>query len=73
MGDVDAGAEVIGSPAQPRRAFWREVAVLRRMVRDGGKAAGKRGIGNDSDAGGKDVRDRDAGGKDGTGKETDTG
>jgi UDP-3-O-[3-hydroxymyristoyl] glucosamine N-acyltransferase len=33
MADVDAGAEMVGSPAQPRRAFFREVAVLRRLAR----------------------------------------
>ncbi len=39
MADIEAGAEVVGSPAQPRRAFFREVAFLRRLVR-GGKPAG---------------------------------
>src|SRR6185503_2131398 len=34
MSDVVAGAEVVGSPAQPRRAFFREVAFLRRLVRE---------------------------------------
>jgi UDP-3-O-[3-hydroxymyristoyl] glucosamine N-acyltransferase len=38
MADVEAGAEVVGSPAQPRRAFFREVATLRRLVRDSDKA-----------------------------------
>ncbi len=33
MTDLDAGAEVVGSPAQPRRAYWRGVALLRRMAR----------------------------------------
>lgn len=37
MADVEAGAEVVGSPAQPRRAFFREVAILRRLARAGGK------------------------------------
>lgn len=42
MADVAAGAEVVGSPAQPRRAFFREVAILRRLARAGGKdKAGK--------------------------------
>lgn len=66
MGDVGAGAEVIGSPAQPRRAFWREYATLRRMAREGGKSAGKRGAG-DADAG-----EGDAGDGAGAGKGTDT-
>jgi UDP-3-O-[3-hydroxymyristoyl] glucosamine N-acyltransferase len=33
MSDVDAGAEVIGSPAMPVREFFRNVAVLRRLAR----------------------------------------
>jgi UDP-3-O-[3-hydroxymyristoyl] glucosamine N-acyltransferase len=33
ISDLEPGAEVVGSPAQPRRAFFRELAVLRRMVR----------------------------------------
>ena len=28
ISDVPAGAEVVGSPAQPRREFFRQVAVL---------------------------------------------
>lgn len=36
MSDVPAGAEVVGSPAQARRAFFRQVAVLRRMARQTG-------------------------------------
>jgi UDP-3-O-[3-hydroxymyristoyl] glucosamine N-acyltransferase len=36
MSDVPAGAEVVGSPAQPRREFFRQVAVLRRMARQRG-------------------------------------
>ena len=58
MADVDPGAEVIGSPAQPRRAFWREVATLRRMARGGGKNAGGK------DVAAKAVADKDAGDKD---------
>ncbi|HUB47844.1 MAG TPA: UDP-3-O-(3-hydroxymyristoyl)glucosamine N-acyltransferase [Acetobacteraceae bacterium] len=33
MADVPAGAEVVGSPAQPVRAFFREIAAIRRLVR----------------------------------------
>jgi UDP-3-O-[3-hydroxymyristoyl] glucosamine N-acyltransferase len=66
MSDVDAGAEVIGSPSQPRRAFFREVAVLRRMARAGGKAAG------DRRAGDKTADERDAGERDAPSKGTDT-
>jgi UDP-3-O-[3-hydroxymyristoyl] glucosamine N-acyltransferase len=33
MADVPPGAEMAGSPAQPARAFFREVAALRRLVR----------------------------------------
>jgi len=36
MADVPAGAEVVGSPAQPVRAFFREVAAIRRLMRGGG-------------------------------------
>jgi UDP-3-O-[3-hydroxymyristoyl] glucosamine N-acyltransferase len=32
MGDVAAGTEVVGSPAMPTREFFRQVAVLRRLV-----------------------------------------
>jgi UDP-3-O-[3-hydroxymyristoyl] glucosamine N-acyltransferase len=39
MADVPAGSDVVGSPAQPVKEFFRNVAVLRRLVRD---AAGKR-------------------------------
>jgi UDP-3-O-[3-hydroxymyristoyl] glucosamine N-acyltransferase len=39
MADVPAGADVVGSPAQPARAFFREVAALRRLVRQGTKRA----------------------------------
>ncbi|MBC4018816.1 hypothetical protein H7965_26525 [Siccirubricoccus deserti] len=31
MSDVPAGAEVVGSPTQPRRKCFRQVAFLRRM------------------------------------------
>lgn len=34
MADVPPGADVVGSPAQPLRAFFREVAAIRRLVRD---------------------------------------
>ncbi len=39
MADVPSGADVVGSPAQPVREFFRHVAVLRRLVRE---ATGKR-------------------------------
>lgn len=51
MSDVPAGVEVVGSPAQPRRAFFREVAVLRRLVRDSGKRPRETDPGTDSDTG----------------------
>ncbi len=35
MADVDARAEVLGSPAGPARAFFRQVAALRRLARQG--------------------------------------
>ena len=40
MADVPAGADVVGSPAQPVKSFFREVAALRRLVRD--REIGKR-------------------------------
>ena len=51
ISDVPAGTEVIGSPAQPRRAFFREVAVLRRLADDGGKRPRETDPGTDSDTG----------------------
>lgn len=51
IADVPAGVEVVGSPAQPRRAFFREVAVLRRLVRDGGRRPKETDPGTDSDTG----------------------
>jgi len=33
MADVAAGAEVVGSPAEPVRTFFRQIAVLRRLAR----------------------------------------
>jgi len=37
MSDVPVGADVVGSPAQPAREFFRHVATLRRLVREAGK------------------------------------
>jgi UDP-3-O-[3-hydroxymyristoyl] glucosamine N-acyltransferase len=34
MADVVAGADVVGSPAQPVKSFFRELATIRRMVRE---------------------------------------
>jgi UDP-3-O-[3-hydroxymyristoyl] glucosamine N-acyltransferase len=36
MADLPARSEVVGSPAQPSKAFFRQLATLRRWVRDGG-------------------------------------
>jgi UDP-3-O-[3-hydroxymyristoyl] glucosamine N-acyltransferase len=42
MSDVPSGADVVGSPAQPAREFFRHLAVLRRLVREAtGKRSGK--------------------------------
>lgn len=49
ISDVPAGAEVVGSPAQPRRAFFREVALLRRLVRDSSKRRGGTGAGSETE------------------------
>lgn len=40
MADVPAGADMVGSPAQPARAFFREVAALRRLARKERSSAG---------------------------------
>ncbi|RUT26736.1 UDP-3-O-(3-hydroxymyristoyl)glucosamine N-acyltransferase [Asaia sp. W19] len=40
MSDVEAGADVIGSPAMPFREFFRNVAFLRRLAKKDGKAEG---------------------------------
>jgi UDP-3-O-[3-hydroxymyristoyl] glucosamine N-acyltransferase len=50
MADVPAGAEVVGSPAQPARAFFREIAVLRRLVRERGDSKRSRGPESGTDA-----------------------
>jgi UDP-3-O-[3-hydroxymyristoyl] glucosamine N-acyltransferase len=71
MSDVDAGAEVIGSPSQPRRAFFREVAVLRRMARGADKAASDRRAG-DRRAGDKTTDEQNAGERNAASKGTDT-
>lgn len=39
MSDVPPKARILGSPAQPVTAFFREVAVLRRLAKSPGKAA----------------------------------
>jgi UDP-3-O-[3-hydroxymyristoyl] glucosamine N-acyltransferase len=36
MTDVPARTEMVGAPAQPAKAFFKEVATIRRWVRDGG-------------------------------------
>jgi UDP-3-O-[3-hydroxymyristoyl] glucosamine N-acyltransferase len=41
MGDVPARSDFLGSPAQPAKSFWKEIAILRRWVKDGGRAARK--------------------------------
>jgi UDP-3-O-[3-hydroxymyristoyl] glucosamine N-acyltransferase len=44
MSDVPGGTDVVGSPAQPVRAFFREVATVRRLVRESAKrSAGAQG------------------------------
>ena len=37
MADVDKGAEILGSPAQPVREFFRQVVMLKRLARRPGK------------------------------------
>jgi len=49
MSDVPEGADVVGSPAQPARDFFRHVAVLRRLVREATAKRSKRGAGTETD------------------------
>jgi UDP-3-O-[3-hydroxymyristoyl] glucosamine N-acyltransferase len=48
MSDVPEGADVVGSPAQPAREFFRHVAVLRRLVRETTRRT-KRDTGTETD------------------------
>jgi UDP-3-O-[3-hydroxymyristoyl] glucosamine N-acyltransferase len=41
MADVPDGADVVGSPAQPVREFFRQVATLRRLARQGAARGGR--------------------------------
>ena len=45
MADLPPGAEVVGSPAQPAHAFFRQVVALRRLARQGRERADKEGTG----------------------------
>jgi UDP-3-O-[3-hydroxymyristoyl] glucosamine N-acyltransferase len=49
MADVPPGQDVVGSPSQPVRAFFRQVAILRRMDRErsSGKGRSARGAAED--------------------------
>jgi UDP-3-O-[3-hydroxymyristoyl] glucosamine N-acyltransferase len=49
MSDVPAGADVVGSPAQPAREFFRHVAVLRRLAREASAKRSKRAAGTETD------------------------
>jgi UDP-3-O-[3-hydroxymyristoyl] glucosamine N-acyltransferase len=40
MGDLPPRSEVVGAPAQPVKAFFKELASIRRWVRSGGPTAG---------------------------------
>jgi len=53
MSDVEAGADVIGSPAMPFREFFRNVATLRRLAKRPVSSSSSRpaGEGNDEDGG----------------------
>lgn len=39
MADVAPRSELVGSPAQPVKAFFKEIATIRRWIRDGGSPA----------------------------------
>jgi len=45
MADVPPRSELVGSPAQPVKAFFKEVATIRRWIRDGGGPAANRSRG----------------------------
>ena len=51
MADIPAGAEVVGSPAQPLREFFRQVAALRRLAARGQPVRGDAGRGDAGGAG----------------------
>jgi UDP-3-O-[3-hydroxymyristoyl] glucosamine N-acyltransferase len=36
MSDTPAGATVLGSPAQPKKDFFRQIATLKRMIKGEG-------------------------------------
>jgi UDP-3-O-[3-hydroxymyristoyl] glucosamine N-acyltransferase len=52
MADVPAGADVVGSPAQPVKEFFRHVAVLRRLVREATGKRPKKASGTETDTDG---------------------
>ncbi|HET6607026.1 MAG TPA: UDP-3-O-(3-hydroxymyristoyl)glucosamine N-acyltransferase [Rhodopila sp.] len=56
ISDVPPRTEVVGAPAQPARAFFKELAVLRRMARAEAKSGHIRGAA-DTDDTGKDETD----------------
>jgi UDP-3-O-[3-hydroxymyristoyl] glucosamine N-acyltransferase len=49
MSDVPEGADVVGSPAQPARDFFRHVAVLRRLVKEATARRWQRAAGTETD------------------------
>jgi UDP-3-O-[3-hydroxymyristoyl] glucosamine N-acyltransferase len=49
MSDVPSGADVVGSPAQPAREFFRHLAVLRRLVREATGMRSRKVSGTDTD------------------------
>jgi UDP-3-O-[3-hydroxymyristoyl] glucosamine N-acyltransferase len=48
MADVPEGADVVGSPAQPAREFFRHIAVLRRLVKETSARRSKRAAGTET-------------------------
>jgi UDP-3-O-[3-hydroxymyristoyl] glucosamine N-acyltransferase len=55
MADVPAGADVVGSPAQPVKEFFRQIALLRKSSRSGRKGPARRLDG--TTGGGRDSAD----------------
>jgi UDP-3-O-[3-hydroxymyristoyl] glucosamine N-acyltransferase len=49
ISDVPEGADVVGSPAQPAREFFRHIAVLRRLAREATARRSKRAAGTETD------------------------
>jgi UDP-3-O-[3-hydroxymyristoyl] glucosamine N-acyltransferase len=50
MADVSVRSDLVGSPAQPAKAFFREVAMIRKWVRSGQQPGARSSDGEKTDA-----------------------